>query len=66
MSVLRLVRIEARGNRESMEDKKESEEVAKIEATPNTENIGLSKLRTWNLNIKKRFQITNGECLILP
>ena len=49
---------------EATEDKKESEEAAKIEATPNTEDIGVSKLRTWNLNIKKRFQITNGECLI--
>ena len=56
-ALVRLVRTRARGNREAMEDKKESEEAAKIEATPNTENIGVSKLRTWNLNIKKGFKL---------
>ena len=49
-----------------MEDREESEEASKIEASPNIENIGGSKLRTWNLNIKKKFQITSGECLIDP
>ena len=51
-ALVRLVRTRARGNREAMEDKKELEEATKIEATPNIENIGVSKLRTWNLNIK--------------
>ena len=59
-----LVKTCTRENREAMEDKEELEEALKNEPSPNIENIGRSKLRTWNLNIKKRFQIASAECLI--
>ena len=65
-ALINLVTTRARGNRESLEDKKELEEAAKAENTPVLESTGLSKMKTWNLSIKRRFQINNGECLIDP
>ena len=60
-ALIRLVRTRARGNREELEDKKELEETAKTKEAPNLESTGLSKLKTWNLNVKK-----SGECLVDP
>ena len=56
--------IKTRGNREAMEDKEELEEASKDESTPKVEDIGKSRLQTWNLNIKKKFQVASGGCLI--
>ena len=47
-----------------MEDKEELEEASKDESTPKVEGIGKSRLQTWNLNIKKKFQVVSGGCLI--
>ena len=42
------------------------DEAAKAKKTPTLESTGLSKIKTWNLNVKKRFQINSGECLVDP
>ena len=47
-----------------MEDKEELEEASKDGSNPKVENNRKSKLQTWNLNIKKKFQVTSGGCLI--
>ena len=65
-ALIGLVRTRARGNRETLEDKRELEEAAKAKETPILVSTGLSKMKTWNLSVKKRFQINSGECLIDP
>ena len=65
-ALISLVKTRARGNRETMEDKRELEEAAKSKETPILVSTGLTKIKTWNLSVKRRFQINNGECLIDP
>ena len=59
-ALINLVRTRARGNRESMEDKRELEEDSHLRKP------GLTKIKSWNLSVKRRFQINDGECLIDP
>ena len=65
-ALINLVRTRARGNRESMEDKRKLEETAKAKKIPILESTEITKIKSWNLSVKRRFQINNGECLIDP
>ena len=63
-ALVRLVKTRARGNREAREDKEELEETTKDRSNPKVESHKKSKLQTWVLGIKKKFQVTSGGFLI--